>query len=265
MTAKKAIQGLRAPVCIGDRAEHRRQNGNDDAGNRHRIAPHRLRRDRIARQPGNEIGTEDEGDDHGEERLRRPVEQHPAPEAGADTFAGRRPSSLWPPDAAPDSQRVERFSVTDRFLLCPCSHSGGNRSHFSWNLARADCHLALFCARSLSRPAATVILASVVSPFSVSWVSWSVTREIRLRSLSCQAPTGLRSSFCVGERRDGDVLARGSDVVDAARKSHGLVLLGCRNALGSGQQPGDPQVLRHAKIALRRAVPASRRYRRRSA
>ena len=64
---------------VGDRAQHRRHDGDDEAGGGDAVAPGRLSRGMIRRHARYEIGTEDEGGDDGEERLRRPIEQHPAP------------------------------------------------------------------------------------------------------------------------------------------------------------------------------------------
>ena len=63
---------------VGDGAEHGRKRGGDQLGNAGGIGPQRGALRRIGHETVDEIGREQEGDDEGVERLRRPVEQHPA-------------------------------------------------------------------------------------------------------------------------------------------------------------------------------------------
>ena len=80
---------------VGDRAEHRREDGDDEAGGGDAVAPGRLAHGRIARHARDEIGAEDEGRHDGEEWLRRPVEEHPAPDAAPAASSVRyRPRRL---------------------------------------------------------------------------------------------------------------------------------------------------------------------------
>ena len=65
-------------ACIGDGAEHRRKRRGDQFGDAGGVGPQRRAMRRIGHEAVDEIGREQEGDDERVERLRRPVEQHPA-------------------------------------------------------------------------------------------------------------------------------------------------------------------------------------------
>ena len=70
--------GLAVLARIGDGAEHRRKRRGDQLGDAGGIGPQRRAMRRIGHEAVDEIGREQEGDDERVERLRRPIEQHPA-------------------------------------------------------------------------------------------------------------------------------------------------------------------------------------------
>ncbi len=76
---------------VGDGAEHGRKRGGDQLGNAGGVGPQRRAPRRIGHEAVDEIGGEQEGDDEGVERLRRPVEQHPADQRALSRPRGRRP------------------------------------------------------------------------------------------------------------------------------------------------------------------------------
>ena len=68
---------LAAPADIGDGAQRRAQQGNDQSARADGIAPDRLAPDLVADDRDREIGREDKGDDQRGERRVRPIEQRP--------------------------------------------------------------------------------------------------------------------------------------------------------------------------------------------
>ena len=73
--------------CIRDRADERRSERDHDARGRGRKSPQRLPARGIAGDGGSEIRRVDEGGNQREERLARPVEQHPAENRAARRFS----------------------------------------------------------------------------------------------------------------------------------------------------------------------------------
>ena len=141
---KSAIHGLRGAGLVGDRAEHRRQHGDDEAGGGDAVAPGRLAGGRIARHARDEIGAEDEGGDDREERLRRPVEEHPAPDAAPDAAAALPlPSSAMSPSRdlhGPNGSILQLGSVAmtgsaPSRLRCMLRCDGSQRSASSGQIA----------------------------------------------------------------------------------------------------------------------------------
>ncbi len=88
---------------VGDGAEHGRKRRGDQLGNAGGIGPQRRAARRIVHEAVDEIGREQEGDDERVERLRRPVEQHPADQRAL----ARRPRT-WPPGARATGARRHR-------------------------------------------------------------------------------------------------------------------------------------------------------------
>ena len=84
--------------CVGDGAQHRRCERDQQAAYACRVTPQFLALDRIGRDRVGEIRREHEGDDQRVERLLRPVEQHPAPDAapaGSLLCFGHVPGPPW--------------------------------------------------------------------------------------------------------------------------------------------------------------------------
>jgi hypothetical protein len=82
--------GALAAGAVGDGAQNRRRQRDQDARDRHHPAEHGLPGDRIGRDGGGEIGREDEGQKQRVVGLVGPVEPPPAPDLSALARFGQR-------------------------------------------------------------------------------------------------------------------------------------------------------------------------------
>jgi hypothetical protein len=113
---------LAAAAGIRNRAQHRRQQRDHQAGGRGGKSPQRLPLRRIRRDEAGEIGRKHKGGDQREIRLRGPIEENPADDGGA--------ARIFPRISAPDASEAItailemscQITITRRRFAC-CSET----------------------------------------------------------------------------------------------------------------------------------------------
>ena len=108
---------LAAPADIGDGAQRRAQQGNDQSARADGIAPDRLTPDLVADDRGREIGREDKGDDQRVERRVRPIEQRPRELTDAESWRWR----TAPPEEAEAKPLLCPLLASTRWIGLPIS------------------------------------------------------------------------------------------------------------------------------------------------
>ena len=122
---------LAAAAGVRNRAQHRRQQRDHQAGGRGGKSPQRLPLRRIRRDEAREIGRKYKGGDQREIRLRGPIEEDPADDGGAARIF---PRHFGAGCLGSDHRHVRNFLQKSREAFCPLNTNPYSMRHRRWRL-----------------------------------------------------------------------------------------------------------------------------------